>query len=470
MSQSPRTRTETDSFGPIDVPEDALWGAQTARSLRFFAIGEQRMPLAIVHALAQVKRAAAEVNADLGLLAPTRAAAIAAAATRIATGELDAQFPLSVWQTGSGTQSHMNVNEVIAHLATRSLDAADGAQGAGHRVHPNDDVNLGQSSNDVFPTAMHIAAVLGARPLLASLAALRGALRAKAEAFRGIPKVGRTHLQDAAPVTFDQEFGAYDAQLALAEAAIGRALPDVHALAIGGTAVGTGLNTHPEFGARVAAVLAQRLDAPFVVADNLFAAMAGHEALLGLHGALRTLAVALNKIANDIRLMGSGPRAGLGELKLPANEPGSSMMPGKVNPTQVEALTMVCAQVMGHDVAIGIAAGQGHFELNVYKPLIALNMQDSLRLLADAMASFRAHCIEGIEVDAERAQALVAHSLIGVTALVPHIGYDRASRVARHAHAHGLGLRQAALEAGGITAADSDAWVGDAEPAGRLVR
>ena len=470
MSQSPRTRTETDSFGPIDVPEDALWGAQTARSLRFFAIGEQRMPLAIVHALAQVKRAAAEVNADLGLLAPTRAAAIAAAATRIGTGELDAQFPLSVWQTGSGTQSHMNVNEVIAHLATRSLDVVDGGQCAGHRVHPNDDVNLGQSSNDVFPTAMHIAAVLGAGLLLASLGALRGALRAKAEALRGIVKVGRTHLQDAAPVTFGQEFGAYDAQLALAEAAISRALPDVHALAIGGTAVGTGLNTHPEFGARVAAVLAQRLDAPFVVADNLFAAMAGHEALLGLHGALRTLAVALNKIANDIRLMGSGPRAGLGELKLPANEPGSSMMPGKVNPTQVEALTMVCAQVMGHDVAIGIAAGQGHFELNVYKPLIALNMQDSLRLLADAMASFRAHCIEGIEVDAERAQALVAHSLIGVTALVPHIGYDRASRVARHAHSRGLGLRQAALEAGGITAADYDAWVGDAEPAGRLVR
>ena len=467
MTPSSQTRTETDSFGPIDVPSDALWGAQTARSLRFFAIGEQRMPLAIVHALAQVKRAAAEVNADLGLLSPMRAAAIAAAATRIAAGELDAQFPLSVWQTGSGTQSHMNVNEVIAHLATCSLSLADDALGAGHRVHPNDDVNLGQSSNDVFPTAMHMAAVLGARTLLASLVALRMALRAKAEAFRDIVKVGRTHLQDATPITFGLEFGGYDAQLALAEAAIQRALPDVHALAIGGTAVGTGLNTHPDFGARVAAVMAQRLDAPFVVADNLFAAMAGHEALVGLHGALRTLAVALNKIGSDIRLMGSGPRAGLGELKLPANEPGSSMMPGKVNPTQVEALTMVCAQVMGHDVAIGIAASQGQFELNAYKPLIALNLQDSLRLLTDAMTSFRAHCIEGIEVNAKRVQAQVAHSLMGVTALVPHIGYDRASRVARHAHVHGLSLRQAVLETGGISAAEYDAWVGDADAAGR---
>jgi fumarate hydratase class II len=326
-------------------------------------------------------------------------------------------------------------------------------------VHPNDDVNLGQSSNDVFPTAMHIAAVLQARRLLASLAGLRAALRAKAEALAGVLKVGRTHLQDAAPVTFGQEFGGYEAQLAIAEAAIRRALPNVHALAIGGTAVGTGLNTHREFGARVAAVLARRLDAPFVVADNLFAAMAGHEALVGLHGALRMLAVALNKIANDIRLMGSGPRAGLGELRLPANEPGSSMMPGKVNPTQVEALTMVCAQVLGHDVAIGIAASQGQFELNVCKPLIAYDLLDSLGLLADAMASFRAHCIEGIEVDAERARAMIANSLVGVTALVPHIGYDRAARIARHAHAQGLDLRQAALEVGGVSAADYDAWV-----------
>ena len=456
MTADRAPRTETDSFGPIEVAGDAWWGAQTERSLRFFAIGEQRMPLEIVHALAQIKRAAAEVNGDLGLLPPDRAQAVAAAAMRIAAGEFDAQFPLSVWQTGSGTQTHMNVNEVIANLASVALGGGLGAQ---RRVHPNDDVNLGQSSNDVFPTAMHIAAVLAARPLLASLAGLRGALRAKAEAFAQVLKVGRTHLQDATPVTFGQEFGAYEAQLAIAEAAIRRALPDVHALAIGGTAVGTGLNTHRAFGARVAAALADRLDAPFVVADNLFAAMAGHEPLVGLHGALRLLAVALNKIANDIRLMGSGPRAGLGELRLPANEPGSSIMPGKVNPTQVEALTMVCAQVMGHDVAIGIAAGQGQFELNVYKPLIAVDLLDSLRLLADATASFRRHCIEGIEVDVDRAQSLLAHSLMGVTALVPHIGYDRAARIARHAHANGLDLRQAALDIGGISAADYDAWV-----------
>ena len=449
-------RTETDSFGPIEVAGDAWWGAQTERSLRFFAIGEQRMPLAIVHARAQIKRAAAEVNGDLGLLPPERAQAVATAAMRVAAGEFDTQFPLSVWQTGSGTQTHMNVNEVIANLASVALGGGLGAQ---RRVHPNDDVNLGQSSNDVFPTAMHIAAVLGARPLLASLADLRGALRAKAEAFAQVLKVGRTHLQDATPVTFGQEFGAYEAQLAIAEAAIHRALPDVHALAIGGTAVGTGLNTHRAFGARVAAALADRLDAPFVVADNLFAAMAGHEPLVGLHGALRLLAVALNKIANDIRLMGSGPRAGLGELRLPANEPGSSIMPGKVNPTQVEALTMVCAQVMGHDVAIGIAASQGQFELNVYKPLIAVDLLDSLRLLTDAMASFGRHCIEGIEVDGGRAQSLLAHSLMLVTALVPHIGYDRAARIARHAHANGLDLRQAALDLGGISAIDYDAWV-----------
>ena len=456
MTADRAPRTETDSFGPIEVAGDAWWGAQTERSLRFFAIGEQRMPLAIVHALAQIKRAAAEVNCDLGLLPPERAQAVAAAAMRIAAGEFDTQFPLSVWQTGSGTQTHMNVNEVIANLASVALGGGLGTQ---RRVHPNDDVNLGQSSNDVFPTAMHIAAVLGARSLLASLAGLRGALRAKAEAFAQVLKVGRTHLQDATPVTFGQEFGAYEAQLAFAESAIRRALPDVHALAIGGTAVGTGLNTHRAFGARVAAALAERLDAPFVVADNLFAAMAGHEPLVGLHGALRLLAVALNKIANDIRLMGSGPRAGLGELRLPANEPGSSIMPGKVNPTQVEALTMVCAQVMGHDVAIGIAAGQGQFELNVYKPLIAVDLLDSLRLLADATASFRRHCIEGIEVDVDRAQSLLAHSLMLVTALVPHIGYDRAARIARHAHAYRLDLRQAALDIGGISADDYDAWV-----------
>ena len=306
---------------------------------------------------------------------------------------------------------------------------------------------------------MYVAAVLKARPLLASLGRLRSALQAKAVAFARVVKVGRTHLQDATPVTLGQEFGAYDAQLALAEAAIGQALPAVHALAIGGTAVGTGMNTHPEFGRRVSARLAARLGEPFHVAPNLFAAMAGHEALVGLHAALRMLAIALNKIANDIRLMGSGPRAGLGELQLPENEPGSSIMPGKVNPTQVEALTMVCAQVMGHDVAIGIAAGLGQFELNVYKPLIAYDTLDSLRLLSDAMASFAAHCVEGIEVNAVRAQAMLESSLMLVTALAPHIGYDRAAAIAKHAHREGVSLREAALGVGGVSGSDFDLWV-----------
>ncbi len=453
MSES---RMETDSFGPIEVPAEALWGAQTERSRRFFAIGNQNMPLAIIHALAEIKRAAAEVNQELGLLPVAKAEALATAAARVAAGEFDDQFPLVVWQTGSGTQSNMNVNEVIASLASRALGGGLGAQ---RLVHPNDEVNLGQSSNDVFPSAMHVAAVRAARPLIVALQRLRTALQAKAAAFADVIKVGRTHLQDATPLTFGQEFGGYDAQLAIAEQALRNALPAVHALAIGGTAVGTGLNTHPVFGARVAARLAQRLGEPFVVADNRFAALAGHEALVGLHGALRMLAIALGKIANDIRLMGSGPRAGLGELLLPANEPGSSIMPGKVNPTQVEALTMVCAQVMGHDVAIGIAAAQGQFELNVYKPLIAHDLLDSLRLLGDAMDSFRAHCVEGLQLDAARARALLDGSLMLVTALAPHIGYDRAAAIAKHAHTHGLSLRDAALAVGGLTPEEFDAWV-----------
>ena len=450
------TRPESDSFGPIDVPAAALWAAQTERSRRFFAIGQQRMPTELIHALAEIKRAAADINLELGLLDPPKAAAIAAAAARVAAGEFDAEFPLSVWQTGSGTQSNMNVNEVVANLASIALGGAlDGER----KVHPNDDVNRGQSSNDVFPTAMHLAVVLATRPLLASLARLRSALRAKSVEFADVIKIGRTHLQDAIPVTLGQEFGGYEAQLATAEAALRCTLPPVHALAIGGTAVGTGMNTHPAFGQRVAQVLADRLGEPFCVAPNLFAAMAGHEALVGLHGALRTLSVALNKIAGDIRLMGSGPRAGLGELRLPANEPGSSIMPGKVNPTQVEALTMVCAQVMGHDVAIGIAASQGHFELNVYKPLIAYDVLDSLALLGDAMASFSAHCVEGLEADRTRTAELVERSLMLVTALAPHIGYDRAAGIAKQAHAHGTSLREAAIAAGGVSAADFDAWV-----------
>ena len=446
-------RIETDSLGPIEVPADAPWGAQTERSRRFFAIGEQRMPLAIVHAIAEVKRAAAEVNAELGRLDPVRARAIADAAARVAAGEVDDAFPLSVWQTGSGTQSHMNVNEVVATLASRALGAD------APRVHPNDEVNLGQSSNDVFPSAMHVAAVAAMRPLQRSLARLRRALQAQAARHADRIKVGRTHLQDATPVTLGQEFGGWDAQLALAEQSIGHALPAVHALAIGATAVGTGLNTHPRFGERVAASLAARLGAPFVVAPNPFAPHAGHEPRVALHAALRLLALALHKIASDVRLLGSGPRAGLGELRLPANEPGSSIMPGKVNPTQVEALLMVAMQVVGHDVAIGLAAGAGQLELNVCKPLIALDVLDSQRLLADAIDSFAAHCVEGIEPDAARMQALLDASLMTVTALTPHIGYDRAAKVAQHAHREGVSLRDAARAVAAIDGAQFDAWV-----------
>ena len=450
-------RTEHDSFGPIDVPADALWGAQTARSLRFFAIGEQRMPLPVIHALAWVKWAAACVNRDLGLLDDAPAEAIAAAALRVAAGEFDAQFPLSVWQTGSGTQSNMNVNEVVASVA--SLALAD-RPGEARRLHPNDDVNRGQSSNDVFPTAMHLAVLLQTQALLLpALRGLRAALADKALAFTDVMKVGRTHLQDATPVTLGQEFGGYNAQLALCESAITHASVAVQSLAIGGTAVGTGLNTDPAFGARVAALLARRLALPLVQADNLFAAMAGHEALVGFHAGLKMLAVALTKIGNDIRLMGSGPRAGLGELQLPENEPGSSIMPGKVNPTQVEALSMVCAQVMGHDAAIGFAASQGHFELNVYKPLIALDTLDSMRLLADAMHSFTRHCVAGIQVNEARVDESLQGSLMLVTALAPHIGYDRAAQIAKHAHQHGSSLRDAALALGAVTPEQFDTWV-----------
>jgi fumarate hydratase class II len=458
------TRTESDSFGAIEVPVDALWGAQTARSLHFFAIGEQRMPLPLVHALAWIKWAAAGVNRDLELLDADKAQAIAEAARRVAAGEFDAEFPLSVWQTGSGTQSNMNVNEVVANLASRALAARPGsagaASGAGCKVHPNDDVNLGQSSNDVFPSAMHIAVAMQARTtLLPALSGLRLALADKAKSFEAVVKIGRTHLQDATPVTLGQEFGGYAAQLALCEQSLLHALEAVHTLAIGGTAVGTGLNTHPEFGARVAASLALQLEMPLTQAANLFAAMAGHEALVALHAALKMLAIALTKIGCDIRLMGSGPRAGLGELLLPENEPGSSIMPGKVNPTQVEALTMVCAQVMGHDAAIGFAASQGQFELNVYKPLIALDTLDSLRLLSDAMNSFARHCVVGISVNAGRVAQMLQGSLMLVTALAPHIGYDRAAQIAKHAHKHGSSLRDAALSLGIVTAAQFDAWV-----------
>ena len=454
------TRSETDSFGTLDVPAEALWGAQTARSLLFFTIGQaqgQRMPLPVIHALAWLKWAAALVNRDLGALDATEAQAIAAAAREVATGTHDAQFPLSVWQTGSGTQSHMNVNEVIANLASQALGGGLGAQ---RSIHPNDQVNLGQSSNDVFPSAMHLAVALQAeQQLLPALTELQAELSFKAVEWAALIKIGRTHGQDATPLTLGQEFGGYAAQLRLCKENLRYALQAVHSLAIGGTAVGTGLNTHPEFGRRVAAMLAQQLDLPLTQAGNLFAALAGHEALVGLHGGLKMLAIALTKIACDIRLLGSGPRAGLGELQLPANEPGSSIMPGKVNPTQVEALTMVCAQVIGHDAAIGFAASQGQFELNVYKPLIILDCLDSLTLLSDAMRSFRQHCLQGLAAKPERINELLQSSLMLVTALVPHIGYDRAAAIATHANQTGTTLRASALEMGALSAADFDAWV-----------
>ena len=452
-----QTRTESDSFGEVQVPARALWGAQTARSLQFFAIGEQIMPLEIIHALGWIKWAAACVNMELGLLATVKARTISTAAMRVAKGEFDNEFPLSVWQTGSGTQTNMNVNEVLATLAAREL-ALESFPDA--LVHPNDEVNLGQSSNDVFPSAMHIAVGLNAKArLLPALDELRAACQFKAQMFKAVVKVGRTHLQDATPVTLGQEFGGFDAQLALCQNSLQYALGAVHTLAVGATAVGTGINTHTEFGARVAAKLTARLGLPLAQADNLFAALAGHEALVAFHAGLKMLAIALTKIANDIRLMGSGPRAGLGELLLPQNEAGSSIMPGKVNPTQVEALTMVCAQVFGHDAAIGFAASQGQFELNVYKPLIALDVLDSMRLLGDAMRSFTRHCLTGIEVNNVRVEAMLKSSLMLVTALTPHIGYDRAASIACQAQEQNCSLREAALTLGWVTAQQFDEWV-----------
>ena len=458
------TRTEHDSFGAIEVPADRLWGAQTQRSLEHFAISGERMPEELVLALATVKSACAHVNRELGLLAADKTSAIIAAAEEVLFGRHDHEFPLSVWQTGSGTQTNMNMNEVLANRASELLG---GERGPKRRVHPNDDVNLGQSSNDVFPTAMHVAAVLGIiRTLLPALAHLRATLNEKSGAFADIVKIGRTHLQDATPVTLGQEFSGYVAQLDHATTVINAALPSLYPLAIGGTAVGTGLNTHPEFGDRVAAELARSIGLPFVGAANKFAALAAHDGLVAAHGALKTLAVALTKIANDIRWLASGPRCGIGEISIPENEPGSSIMPGKVNPTQCEAMTMLCAQVMGNDVAIGIGAAAGNFELNVYKPLIAHNLLQSVRLLADGMVSFDTHCVRGIDARREHIAELLERSLMLVTALAPHIGYDRAAEIAKKAHHDGTTLREAALALGNVTAADFDRWVRPSEMVG----
>ena len=449
-------RLESDSMGAIEVPEQHYWGAQTQRSIEYFPFG-QAMPLAVLHAFGALKAACAEVNMAKGKLSPELAALIVAAAEEVASGRLNAEFPLKVWQTGSGTQTNMNVNEVIAN---RAIEACGGVLGSKSPVHPNDHVNLSQSSNDTFPAALHLAVAIELeRTLLPAVEALRGALAAKAEAFAPIIKIGRTHLQDAVPLSLGQEFGGYAAQLDLALETIRASLPQVRQLAIGGTAVGTGLNAPAGFGEAVSARLAERLGLPFTSAPNKFQALAGHEPLAAAHGALTVLAGSLMKIANDIRWLASGPRCGLGELVIPENEPGSSIMPGKVNPTQAESLTMVAVQVMGNNTAVQLAASQGNFELNVFKPVIAHNVLESIELLAGGCTSFRAHCIEGLTANESRIETLLDQSLMLVTALTPAIGYDRACAIAKHAHNHQLSLREAALVLGEISAEEFDRWV-----------
>ncbi len=450
-------RTETDSMGPIDVPSNALYGAQTERSRRNFSIGTERMPIEIIHAYGILKKAAAQTNAALGQLDPTLEALIVQAADELILGRLDDHFPLVVWQTGSGTQTHMNVNEV---LANRAIALAGGTLGAKSPVHPNDHVNRSQSSNDTFPTAMHIAVVQQLQHhLFPRVRGLRHTLAAKAEAFAAIPKIGRTHLQDATPLTLGQEVSGWVAQLDRALGAIQATLPQLHELALGGTAVGTGLNTHPDFARRVALRIATLTGQPFVTAPNKFAALAAHDALVGTSGALKQLAVACMKVANDVRWLASGPRCGIGELTIPENEPGSSIMPGKVNPTQAEALTMVCCQVMGNDATVGFAGSQGNFQLNVYKPVMAACVLQSIRLLGDACESFDRHCARGIEPNRPVLTANLERSLMLVTALNPLVGYDNAAKIAKHAHAEGTTLRAAAIDLGLLTGEAFDAAV-----------
>jgi fumarate hydratase class II len=450
-------RFEKDSFGPIAVPSNQLWGAQTQRSLEHFAISSERMAPELIAALAQVKRCAAAVNRSLGLLAADKADAIMRAADEVLAGQHAGEFPLAVWQTGSGTQTNMNMNEV---LANRGSELMGGARGEGRLLHPNDDVNLGQSSNDIFPTAMHVAAAQAVKgALLPALAHLRATFDAKAKQFADIVKIGRTHLQDATPLTLGQEFSGYVAQLEFAEQQVRAALPALLQLAAGGTAVGTGLNTHPDFANRIAAEIGSRTAMQFKSAPNKFAALAGHDALVAAHGALKTLASALMKIANDVRWMASGPRSGLGEISIPENEPGSSIMPGKVNPTQCEALTMLCCQVFGNDVALTIGAASGNFELNVFKPMIAHNFLQSVRLLADGMRSFDHHCAQGIEPNVERIAELMERSLMLVTALAPHIGYDRAAQIAKKAQHEGSTLKEAALALGFVSEQQFAEWI-----------
>ena len=451
------TRTEHDTFGPTDVPDERLWGAQTQRSLEHFDISTERFPDNFIRALAQVKRAAAKVNEDLGLLSSDKAGAIVKAADEVIAGRHPEEFPLKVWQTGSGTQTNMNANEVLANRASELLGGPRGAQ---RLIHPNDDVNRSQSSNDVIPTAMHVAAAIAVKTdLIPQLDTLRDALAAKATRFAAIIKIGRTHLQDATPLTLGQEFSGYAAQIERALRNVEATLPGLYELAIGGTAVGTGLNAPADFGSRMAAELSELTGLPFVSARNKFEALAAHDALVFAHGALKSLAAALMKIANDIRWLASGPRSGLGEISLPENEPGSSIMPGKVNPTQAEALTMVCCQVMGHDVAVSMAGASGNFELNVFKPVIIYDFLASVRMLADAIASFVRYCVEGIAPNESRIAELMERSLMLVTALTPHIGYDRAAQIAKQAHREGTTLREAALASGHVSERDFDRWV-----------
>ncbi len=454
---SAKTRSETDSFGPIDIPADRLWGAQTQRSVQNFRIGGERMPLPIIHALGLIKRAAAEVNRDLGKLDKKHAEAIVAVAQDIVDGKLDDHFPLVVWQTGSGTQTNMNVNEVIANAANLKLG---GVLGAKAPIHPNDHVNRSQSSNDSFPTAMHIAAALEIeRELKPALAHLHAALEKKAKDFAKIVKIGRTHTMDATPLTLGQEFSGYAAQVKSALARIELAKRELYPLAQGGTAVGTGLNAHPKFAKAFAKRVAQLTKLPFVSAPNKFEQLAAHDAYVFVHGALNAAAAALYKIGNDIRLLGSGPRSGLGELILPENEPGSSIMPGKVNPTQVEALTMVCCQVFGNQTTVTVAGSQGQFELNVFKPVLAYSLLQSIRLIGDAARSFTDNCVVGIRANEARIRELMERSLMLVTALAPTIGYDNATKVAKAAHANGTTLREEAVRLGFVSGAEFDRLV-----------
>lgn len=450
-------REEKDTMGRVQVPATALWGAQTQRSLQNFRISSERMPFTLLRALALVKRAAASTNHDLHLLEAAKATAIIHAADEVIAGRHETEFPLVVWQTGSGTQTNMNMNEVLANRASELLG---GGRGEERKIHPNDDVNMGQSSNDVFPSAMHVAAVDAIHhQLKPAIYQLRQTLAAKAEQFAGIVKTGRTHLQDATPLTLGQEFSGYVSQLDHGLVHVDAALPHLCELALGGTAVGTGLNTHPAFAERAAAELARLTGLPFVTAPNKFEALAANDALVHAHGVLKTLAASLIKIANDIRWLASGPRCGIGELRIPANEPGSSIMPGKVNPTQSEAMTMLCCQVMGNDVAINMGGAMGNFELNVMKPLIIHNFLQSVRLLADGAISFNDNCAVGITADTTHIDDLMRNSLMLVTALNPHIGYDKAAEIAKRAYGEGITLREAALALGYVTAEQFEMWV-----------